>query len=112
MNRELLAMLTLDDLKGETRELAEVIGLEAFKLILERYGGTGRLYIPQPDMVIIPIRDLLIQREYNGFNIYELAKKWELSDTYIRQIVKEQALDFKRKPMDGQISLLDEISEK
>lgn len=39
--------LTIEDLKGETQELAETIGLDAFKRLVQAYNGTGRLYIPQ-----------------------------------------------------------------
>ena len=59
MNVELLELLELDDLQGEARELAECIGMEAFRRLLERYGGTGKMYIPQPDKVVIPVRDVL-----------------------------------------------------
>ena len=62
MNVELLELLELDDLQGEARELAECIGMDAFRRLLERYGGTGKMYIPQPDKVVIPVRDVLIRR--------------------------------------------------
>ena len=58
MNVELLDLLELDDLQEEVRELAECIGMEAFRRLLEHYGGTGKMYIPQPDKVVIPVRDL------------------------------------------------------
>ena len=61
MNVELLELLELDDLQGEARELAECIGMDAFRRLLERYGGTGKMYIPQPDKVVIPVRDVLIR---------------------------------------------------
>ena len=55
------------------------------------YGGTGRLYIPQPDKLMIPIRDRLIRDEFNGSNVYALlAKMWNLSEDKVRQIVREK----------------------
>ena len=33
--------LTIEDLKGETQELAETIGLDAFKRLVQAYNGTG-----------------------------------------------------------------------
>ena len=107
MNVELLELLELDDLQGEARELAECIGMEAFRRLLERYGGTGKMYIPQPDKVVIPVRDVLIRREYNGYNTYELARKWKLSDAYVRQIVKDKAAEIRRAPPDGQLTFDD-----
>lgn len=103
---ELLNMLKIDDLESEQLELAELIGLEAYIKLAEVYAGTSRLSIPPIRILTLPIRDSLIQREFDGNNIYQLAKKWELSDKYIRDIVSEQRQEFKLKPMDGQLSLL------
>ena len=74
MRNELLNHLQLDDLKGEAHELAETIGMDAFRRLVDVYGGTGRVYIPQADTLLIPIRDRLIREEYNGYNVYELCK--------------------------------------
>ena len=85
--------------------------MEAFRRLLERYGGTGKMYIPQPDKVVIPVRDVLIRREYNGYNTYELARKWKLSDAYVRQIVKDKAAEIRRAPPDGQLTF-DDLPQK
>ena len=82
MRNELLNHLQLDDLKGETHELAETIGMDAFRRLVDVYGGTGRVYIPQADTLLIPIRDRLIREEYNGYNVYELCKKWDLEKVW------------------------------
>lgn len=107
MDSQLLRQLTMDDLSGENHILAETIGMEAFIKLVETYGGTGRLYIPQADMLLIPIRDKKIKEEYNGDNIYELCKKWELSESYIRKIVHEKAAQLRRAPCAGQVTFDD-----
>ena len=66
MRNELLNELELEDLQGEARDLAETIGMDAFRRLVDVYGGTGRVYIPQADKLLIPIRDRLIRDEYNG----------------------------------------------
>ena len=38
--------LTLEQLDGDALDLAELIGIDAFKKIVEVYGGSGSLYIP------------------------------------------------------------------
>ena len=75
MRNELLNELKLEDLQGEARELAETIGMDAFRRLVDVYGGTGRVYIPQADKLLIPIRDRLIRDEYDGSNVYALCKK-------------------------------------
>ena len=94
MRNELLNHLQLDDLKGETHELAETIGMDAFRRLVDVYGGTGRVYIPQADTLLIPIRDRLIREEYNGYNVYELCKKWDLGESiYYATDMYDAALD-------------------
>lgn len=107
MNKELLQLLTLDDLHGESKELAEVIGMPAFIRLVEVYGGTGRMYIPQADMLLIPLRDAKIREEYDGTNLYGICKKWELSEGTVRRIVQEKSRELRRAPVDGQLSLFD-----
>ena len=107
MNKELLKLLALEDLQGEARDLAELIGMDAFRKLVSVYGGTGRMYIPQPDMLLIPVRDAKIREEYDGSNIYGLRRKWDLSEGYVRKIAAEKANELRRRPMDGQVSLFD-----
>ena len=114
MDKKLLHLLTIDDLDGENRELAELVGMEAFIKLVEVYGGTGKLYVPQADKVLIPVRDEKIREEYNGTNLYGICKKWELSESTVRAIVRDKALTLrrereekKRAPPDGQISMYD-----
>lgn len=111
MLNELIDRMTLDDLTGEARELAECLGMEAFRRLLKTYGGTGRMYIPQPDMLLISLRDRMIREEYNGCNLYELCRKWDLGESAIRKIISERIKELKRAPPAGQTSLFDGESE-
>lgn len=106
---ELLAALRIEDLSGNDKEIAEVVGLGAFCRLVDHYGGTSKLYIPKADMLVIPKRNELICREFDGANYIELAKKWNLTERYIQDIVKEKRAEIRRKPMDGQLSLLDNL---
>ena len=84
--------LTIEDLKGETQELAETIGLDAFKRLVQAYNGTGRLYIPQLSRITAPIRDRHIYEDHKhgGLDVPKLALKYALTDAYTRQIIKER----------------------
>lgn len=85
---DLLKQLTIDDLHGDTRDLAETIGMEAFLKLIEVYGGTGRLYIPQASVLTIPIRDAQIREEYDGTNLLNICRKWGISEGTVRRIVR------------------------
>lgn len=87
---EFLEELLLEDLKGETLELAEAIGMEAFRNLVRLYSGTGHLYIPILDNIVVPVRNRHIYEDFKsgGLSISAIALKYKLSDSYIRQIVK------------------------
>lgn len=57
--------LTIEDLKGETQELAETIGLDAFKRLVQAYNGTGRLYIPQLSRITAPSETAIFMKTTN-----------------------------------------------
>lgn len=79
----------------------------AFRRLVDVYGGTGRVYIPQADTLLIPIRDRLIREEYNGYNVYELCKKWDLGESMVRTIIRDKIRELRQAPIDGQVSLFD-----
>lgn len=99
--------VTLDDLDGDQREIAELIGLEAYKLLVRRYGGSGRIYIKKPETIVREIRDKCIRQEYTGYNMDELIHKYRMSESSIRKILNSSA--YKRVPghVPGQIFLFD-----
>lgn len=80
--------ITMNDLTGEQRELAEVIGLESYISLIKVYGGTT-LYIAKYDKLQNIKRDRKIVKEFNGSNHKYLAIKYNLSDRAIRDILAE-----------------------
>lgn len=101
---KLLELLTLDDLQGESKDLAEILGLDTFKALVRLYGGAN-IYIPKADSLILPLRNELIIREYDGGNTFELSRKWGLTERRIQEIVKAKGEELRQKPMDGQVFL-------
>ena len=91
---DLLENVELDNLTGETRELAETIGIDAFRRLVVAYGGTGRLYIPVVHNVVTPVRNRLIYQDYteHDMTVSQLAVKYRLSDGAIRKIIKNQSV--------------------
>ena len=101
---DLLDRLQMEDLDEEQRTLAGLIGIEAFRALVRNYNGTP-IYIPKIESLEKPVRDELIREEFDGKNYRELALKYGLTETWIRNIVIEKAREIRAKPMDGQISL-------
>lgn len=67
-------------------ELIDVIGVENFINMSQFYGGT-ELYIPQYDSLIKPIRNRAIINEFDGGNYIQLARKYGVSQSQIRNII-------------------------
>ena len=53
------------------------------------------------------VRDELIKEEFDGSNYKELALKYGLTETWIRNIVLDKAKEIKARPIDGQMNLTD-----
>ena len=86
----MLNKLKLEDVPDAYKDLAEEIGFEAFKKLIDFTGG-GVIYIPQLSAINACVRNREIRENFNG-NIKELSKKYCLSEMQIRRIVKEEKI--------------------
>lgn len=78
--------LTLEMLpEGLYRMIAEAIGTDNFYKLAEAVGGTT-VYIPKPESVTRPVRDARIKEEFNGYNHPELARKYGVTERWVRRI--------------------------
>lgn len=81
--------ITMEQLEGDALQLAETIGLDAFKKIVEIYGGSNALYVPRFTKLRNEARDREIIREYlAGVKAKHLAHKYQISERRIHQIIK------------------------
>ena len=78
--------------------------MDGFIRLVDTYGGTSNLYVPVAEQLVRPVRDELIRREYNGRNVYELARKWDLTDRSIREIVKDEVKKMRSDPGPDQLT--------
>jgi hypothetical protein len=86
------AQLTINDLPESYRQVAEVIGVEAAVKLSQTLGGLS-FYFPQIDTLLRKKRDQQIRREFTGANHRDLAKKYSLSEVWIREIVDARTVD-------------------
>ncbi len=99
--------LTLGDLREEQRQIAEIIGVEAYLKLTRVFGGTT-IYIAKAEEIIKRAdRDRQIREEFDGSNYAQLAVKYGLTEVWIRNIVYDKAEEIRRKPIDGQMSMED-----
>lgn len=96
--------ITLDQLDGEQYELAELIGIEAYRKLVKCYGG-GFIYICKADTVMKISRNNEICEKFNGYNYRELAKEYNLSEKMIREITADKVKVLRNMPIEGQLKL-------
>ena len=82
--------LNLDDLPDAQREIAECIGLDAYKKLTEYTGGCS-IYVAQNGKLEKKIRNQMIRKDYQlGIPIRLIAKKYNLTEVRIRQILNKR----------------------
>ena len=103
---DLLDEVELGDLDEEQKKIAALIGMEGFRSLVRAFNGTS-IYIPKIESLEKSVWDSRIREEFDGSNYRELALKYGLTETWIRNIVIEKAKEFRTRQIDGQISLFD-----
>ena len=87
----MLDELKMEDIADEQQKaLAELIGIENYKKLVEVYGGSS-IYVYKRDSFLRTLRDKKIKEEFKG-NYKELAQKYNLTEMAIRNIIGEQNL--------------------
>lgn len=95
----------LEDLSQEQKKIADLIGKDNFKKLMEEYGGTY-FYIPKTDKIERMERNEQIKAEFDGYNFRELAQKYGLTEVTIRSILSDKVRAVRARPMEGQLPLL------
>ena len=87
-----LKELTSKDLPEPYQEISQLVGLEGTLKLADKYQGTS-IYLPKLDAALRKIRDEKIKQEFSGSNHRELARKYGLTEIWVRQILAEKGPD-------------------
>lgn len=74
------------DLPEVYQEMAEVIGVEATVQLARTFSGSS-VYFPKLERALLTLRNEVIRREFDGANVKQLARRWNLSARHLRHIV-------------------------
>jgi len=77
--------LTEADFPPQLRELVSVAGIEAAVKIARSYGGC-QFYVPKIDAILRQKRDQLVRRDKEQLGYKETARKYGLTEVWVRQI--------------------------
>ena len=102
--RELVNETKEEDIADRYRPIVDIIGVDAF-VELSIYACGDELYFPKPENIVAPARNRRGKKEYNGYNLKELAEKYNLTTVQIRNILKDE-------PIVGQMSIFDMENEQ
>lgn len=78
--------------EGLLREIAEEIGCINLIKLLDIVNG-DTVYLQRADNILRPVRDKRIKAEFNGYNRSELAKKYNLSERYMRELCGDEQVE-------------------
>lgn len=81
--------LKISDLPPQFENIANKLGIDKAKWLFEEFGGTS-VYFPTEKMIYKESRDREILSKFNGFNIKELASKYNMSESYVRAIIRQK----------------------
>lgn len=95
-------LVSIDQLRDDQRQLAEIIGLESYKRLVKNYAGSF-LYIQKIDSVLKDVRDNEIREKFDGGNYGELAREYDLAEATVRDIVAEKRKQLRTEPLEGQM---------
>lgn len=88
MLSEWLRELSLEQLPEPYQSIARDIGIEHTLKLADLYQGTG-LYFPKLDGLLRDIRDQRIREDFDGGNYKELARKYDLTERWVYEIVSQ-----------------------
>lgn len=91
MSAEWLKDLQPADLPDPYNEIAAKVGVETVLILAQEFGGMMH-YFPKLDRSLRKVRDKKIKEEFNGLNQRQLARKYDLTVSQIRVILKVKTL--------------------
>ena len=84
--------VTAEDLAGVYKEIAEIVGLENAYKIFHNFKGLQLMFPLKFYSSAYKAQQII--EEYDGNNVRNLAKKYEYSESRIRQILRSKKSDY------------------
>lgn len=85
--------------------IVEAVGIQGFLNLCRDFSGSN-IYVPKYESIVQKARDRAIVNEFDGGNYKELAKRYNLTTTWVRNIINKDYLE------KNQISLFDDERNK
>lgn len=89
---EWIKEVKIDDVPKSFRGLVEAIGVEATYKLCKAYPGLS-VYVPKPEALVERKRNEMIRRDVRIIGYRDTARKYGLTEVWIRQIADHQKDD-------------------
>ncbi len=89
---DIAAQMTVEELPESYQPVAEIVGVEGALRLAQHLGGLS-FYYPRLDSLLRDKRDAQIRAEFTGCNHRDLARKYKLTESWIREIVQRRPAD-------------------
>lgn len=99
--------ITIEDLSGQQREIADIIGFENYMKLVDAYGGMRAIYISKLSDLQKIQRNKEIISKFDGYNFAELAREYDLTEQTIREITRPVMRSVRGRPSEDQITLFE-----
>lgn len=98
--------IEINDLDEQYQEIANIIGIDNLLELASYFGGT-QIYIPSTDKLVKNVKYKNIIEEFDGFNIRQLAKKYDVSESTVYRLVRDKIVSSAVKQIEGQMDFSD-----
>jgi len=88
------------------KTIAEECGINVVISLSKHFGGS-QMYFQKLDTLLDTLKQRLIRKEFNGYNFESLARKYQCSTRWVREITNDMVNKERSKPAEGQITLFD-----
>ncbi len=89
---EFIQDVKLEDIPQMYQRIVMAIGVESFVRLAMITGGLT-IYIPKADTLVQAARDRQIISKFNGSNYRELALEYNLSETWVRNVIDQDRME-------------------
>ncbi len=103
---KLINQLSINDLPEPYRTIAEECGIDAVISLAKHFGGS-QMYFQKLDTLLDALKQKLIREEFNGYNFDFLARKYQCSTRWVREITSDIISKERNKPAAGQVSIFE-----
>ncbi|MCM1104916.1 MAG: hypothetical protein NC409_12520 [Clostridium sp.] len=102
----LLREMTIGDLAEKHQLLAQSVGMDGLRNLVKNFGG-GQIYIPKNADLLREMKVRAIRKEFDGLNLKQLAIKYDVSNSFVYNVIRDKIAQGIKHDVPGQTDFYD-----